>query len=187
MTIKCVDDNETWVKINYINSRRPDKIYLISDLGRLMEYDPKKEPKPFTMKVDKDEGLGRSDKDGYIEYSIGGKHFKVHRLVATYFIEDNLSSNLHVHHINGVPDDNRAVNLQWVTAQEHVAIEIGEGKRKPLNYYNPHKRKYSWKDICAMRFLHEGQGWSMNQIAGLYDMPYGSMKQILQYKSYKRP
>lgn len=187
MTIKCVDDNETWVRINYINSRRPDKIYLISDLGRLMEYDPQREPKPFTMKVDKDEGLGRSNRNGYIEYSIGGKMFKVHRLVATYFIEDNLYSNLHVHHINGIPGDNRAVNLQWVTAQEHVAIEMAEGKRKSILELSPHQRKYSWKDVCAMRFLHEGQGWSMNQIAGLYDMPYGSMKQILQYKSYKRP
>ena len=187
MTIKCIDSNETWVRIECVNKHRPDKIYLISDMGRLMEYDPQREPKPFTMKVDKANGLGRGNRDGYIEYSIGGTSFRVHRLVATYFIEDNLYSDLHVHHINGVPDDNRACNLQWVTAQEHLALEISEGKRKPLNHYNPHKRKYSWKDVCDMRFLYEGQGWSMNQIAGLYDMAYGSMKQILQYKSYKRP
>lgn len=187
MTIKCVDDNETWVKMNIINKKRPDKIYLISDLGRLMEYDPKKEPKPFTMKIDKVNGLGRSDKDGYVCYTIDRTEYKVHRLVATYFIEDNLSSNLHVHHINGIPDDNRAVNLQWVTPKEHVAIEVAEGKRKSILELSPHQRKYSWKDVCAMRFLHEGQGWSMNQLAGLYDIPIGTMQQILKYKSYKRP
>ena len=187
MNIKCVDDNETWVKMNIINKKRPNKIYLISDLGRIMEHDPQREAKPFVIKVDNNGGKGRYDKQGYREFLLNNKYYKVHRLVATYFIEDNLSSNLHVHHINGVPDDNRAVNLQWVTPKEHLAIETAEGKRLSIADYKPDQRQYSWKDVCDMRFLHEGQGWSISQLAGLYDMSKRSMGRILNYTYYKRP
>ena len=185
MTIKCIDNNETWAKMDIVNTSKPSKVYLVSDKGRVMEYNPKNVDSPFYLRVDTN--IGRFTKGGYRELRVSNKYYKVHRLVATYFIEDNLASKLHVHHINGVPDDNRACNLQWVTAKEHLAIEIGEGKKKPVYHYNYYQRRYKWKDICDMRFLHEGQGWSVSQLAGLYDMSIKAMRRILNHEYYKAP
>ena len=48
--------------------------------------------------------------------------FRVHRLVATAFCPNGPQE--HVNHINSIRDDNRAVNLEWCTAQENVAHAI---------------------------------------------------------------
>lgn len=54
------------------------------------------------------------------------KMFSVHRLVANAFIP-NLYNLPQVNHINGNKQDNRAKNLEWVTAKENMikAVKIG--------------------------------------------------------------
>lgn len=48
--------------------------------------------------------------------------FRVHRLVAAAFCPGGPQE--HVNHINSIRDDNRAVNLEWCTAQENVEHAI---------------------------------------------------------------
>lgn len=175
---------EHWKRLDIVNSKAPHKVYSISNIGRIMTYDPKHKINKYKINKELD---SKTYKEGYMEWSCDGKKYRVHRLVASYFIEDNLNSNLHVHHINGIPNDNRVENLEWISPTEHVRLEIELGKKKPVNHYNIHQRKYSWEMICYMRHLYEEVGWSMNQISGLFDTKYGTMKQILQYQSYKRP
>lgn len=63
------------------------------------------------------------DKDGYLKTALrrDGKRYyrRVHRLVAKTFLPNpnNLSQ---VNHINGIRDDNRVENLEWVSAKENV-------------------------------------------------------------------
>lgn len=174
---------EHWKRLDIVNSKAPHKIYSISSIGRIMTYDPEHKTNKHKVNIELD---SKTDRDGYTVWGCG-KQYKVHRLVASYFIKDNLSSNLHVHHINGIPNDNRVENLEWISPTEHVRLEIEQGKKEPINNYNIHQRRYSWEMICYMRHLYEEVGWSMNQISGLFNTKYGTMKQILQYKSYKRP
>lgn len=67
------------------------------------------------------------DDDGNLCY------FRVHRLIAMAFIgvPDN-ADNLLVHHKNGNKHDNRAENLEWITAKEHSREHNG----KELYCYN---------------------------------------------------
>lgn len=49
----------------------------------------------------------------------------IHRLVATHFI-DNPMKKPFINHINGVRDDNRIENLEWVNQRENIS----HGKKK---------------------------------------------------------
>lgn len=77
------------------------------------------------------------DNNGYKIITIKHKGYKLHRLVAIYFIE-NINNKPFVNHINGIKYDNRVENLEWVTLQENVihSIEANLRKTKRVIHYN---------------------------------------------------
>lgn len=60
------------------------------------------------------------------------KRFYIHRLVAQAFIRNSNSFTV-VDHINSVRDDNRAINLEWVTTAENnrraIKVKISNNKK----------------------------------------------------------
>jgi len=74
---------------------------------------------------------------GYLEVQLSykglTKHRKIHNLVATAFVE-GWREGLEVNHKNGVKTDNRAENLEWVTASENQrhASDVLLVKVKPV-------------------------------------------------------
>lgn len=57
----------------------------------------------------------------YVELSKGGeaKKYSVHRLVAIAFVPSS-KSKTQVNHIDGIKDNNKSDNLEWVTPQENI-------------------------------------------------------------------
>lgn len=93
-------------------------LYQISNMGRIKSL-PKicgvrssKEKIIRTFRNHSGYELATLCKDG------NQKHFQVHRLVATTFIPNN-DSKPQVDHINRIRNDNRVLNLRWVTNKEN--------------------------------------------------------------------
>lgn len=87
-----------------VHSNHPN--YVIYSDGRIWSDHSKRFLTPFT------------DKDGYLEVTLNKVRWKVHRLIATLFIENDAIKPM-INHKNGIKHDNRVENLEWVTATEN--------------------------------------------------------------------
>ena len=95
----------------------------------------------------------RLDKDGYpivhIRLNGKGKIWKVHRLVAEYFIE-NPNKYSEVDHINGFRNDNRVDNLRWCTSKQNANFELAR-EHKSISV----KKSYDkFRGLREKRALH---------------------------------
>lgn len=99
--------------------------YQVSSLGRIRSLNFKQTKKIKVMS-------GITDIRGYksIAFRPNGskskqKHYMIHRLVAKTFIP-NPENKPFVNHKNGIRDDNRRENLEWVTKSENETHKIYE-------------------------------------------------------------
>jgi hypothetical protein len=71
---------------------------------------------------------------GYKRVFIKYKSYLVHRLLAIQFI-DNPERKPFINHKNGIKDDNRLENLEWVTAKENTRHAWDNNLCKPVRYW----------------------------------------------------
>lgn len=89
-------------------------------------------------------GCTRSSDDGYIYINIKGKQYGAHR-IALLLAYGFYSDDLQVDHINHVRNDNRLVNLRFVTRSENQRNQSRHRKNTTGVtgvYYHKTKRKY---------------------------------------------
>jgi hypothetical protein len=67
---------------------------------------------------------GTSQPKNYVVISIDGKRIREHRFIMEQHLGRKLTSNDHVHHINGNERDNRIENLQVLSNSEHQKLEL---------------------------------------------------------------
>jgi len=149
--------------------------YAVTDDGRVWSYFSNKWLKPWTHKK------------GYIHVELQGKSFKVHRLVAMTFIQndDDLPQ---VNHINGNKSDNRACNLEWCDNSHNVKHAWDNGLMyvsESLNDWNKSRRRFINPEIQTIRAMKRSGNFTNSQIARCFKVTAGTIRQIVEGKTYK--
>lgn len=113
---------EVWKDIKGYKDR-----YQVSNLGRvkLKEYTYYDSLKRFNHKNSKILKIHK-DNNGYLMCDIDGKKIRVHRLVATYFV-DNPNNYNEVNHIDGNKSNAVYTNLEWVTHKQNYEHALKTG------------------------------------------------------------
>ena len=121
------------------------------------------------------------NRQGYMLVNIAGKTHLVHRLIAEMFVPNPFDKE-HVTHKNGVPSDNRAENLEWVTRQETTMSGMNpEAIKKGVDH---HAARFEPEDIVAIRARH-ARGETLASIAKWYDVTYQCISRIVKRQTWK--
>jgi DNA-binding transcriptional regulator YiaG len=127
-------------------------------------------------------------KRGY-EYTVlsidkNRKTVKIHRLVAEAFI-DNISNKPSVNHINGIKTDNKASNLEWVTASENTIHAFKYGLKKSIKAENSHLSKLNRITIEKIRNEYIKNKISQKKLATKYNISQAQISRIVNYTNWK--
>ena len=126
---------------------------------------------------------------GYIKvclYKNGkSKQFSVNVLVAKAFIP-NPKNKPETNHINGIKEDNRACNLEWVTKSENAihAHKIGLWKSPFKGGENHTQNKLSKGEVLQIRSIHEQGFANQTEIAKAFNVRANTINQIVNRKRW---
>lgn len=111
---------------------------------------------------------------GYRRVNFGPGPQLIHRLVATYFVE-NPDNKPDINHIDGNKLNNRADNLEWVTNAENRAHAVRNG----LQATGEKLSKLSREDVVKIRDL-AATGMTQKRIADRYSISQQSVSKIVR-------
>lgn len=98
----------------------------------------------------------KTDKDGYKQVSLSKegkqKSFQVHRLVMINFLPHPNANNLTINHENGQKDDNRLVNLTYMTQIQNMKHAVENGLMKTGE--NHHKATLTNEQVKYIRSVY---------------------------------
>ena len=159
-------------------------LYQVSNMGNVRSY-PKITKAGFPNKI-KGKVLKTTMGFSYLYVQLCKQNVKVlsnHILVAKVFCE-NPNNKPFVNHKNGIKTDNRATNLEWVTASENSqhAIMIG---LTPIGE-DKNNAKLKNDDVRAIRKEYDRKIGSVLKIAKKYGVKKDVIKDILRGKTYRR-
>ena len=127
-----MNSEENWKLVNEAGKLKTKGDYYISDKGNFYSTFSKRCIKP------------QKDHKGYYYVEIGRKKYKIHRLVAKYFLP-NPNNLPQVNHIDCDKSNNKVTNLEWVTNRENYehALKMGTFSKEFLEYAGNHDKIWS--------------------------------------------
>lgn len=168
-----MNTQEIWKPIdNFIG------LYEISDLGRVRSFH--KNSMSGSIKAP-------YHSNGYLQVNLykHGKltHASPHRLVALAFIP-NPDNKSDVNHKNGIRDDNRVSNLEWMTKSENHNHSYRELGRKAAAGESHGMRKLCAADVIKIRELYKGGAGSYRAIGKIYNVSEATIRHILSGETW---
>lgn len=164
-------------------------LYKSSNLGRIKSLDKKITNKNGQSKIQREIILKETNDRGYkiVTLTNNYKSYRTgcHRLVAKAFIE-NPENKPCVNHKNGIKDDNRIENLEWVTYSEneiHSIRVLGKTRKKGES---SSLSKLTEKNVLAIRRLHRiNPKYNRKLVAKKFNIHPNSLNDITSRKSWK--
>lgn len=123
--------------------------------------------------------IGSIAPNGYVKVSIDGKKYGVHQLVMKLFVGE--SKGLDVDHLNGIKNDNRLENLQYVTRQENIKRAWQNGLANAKYGKEMHTTKITDEVI---EFI-ENSNLTGKQLGQMFGINQGSVSRIKNNKQRK--
>lgn len=110
--------------------------------------------------------------------------FRIHRLVALYFIGKPPKNKQCVNHIDGNPTNNSVTNLEYCSPKENTrhAIETGLWKNKGIDHW---KSRLKEKDIKYIREIYKTGKVTQTYLAKKYKVTQTAICSIINKKLWK--
>lgn len=164
-----MENIELWKKVPYVLHTEA------SNLGRIRRINPKTGFISYPK--------GHYDKEGYLHVDVkkeDGKwrDFPIHRLIAFAWIPNPYNKEC-VNHKNTIRNDNRVVNLEWVTPKEncHHSYLYGKAKKVKEVPRNTVLTDFQVSQIDQLRTIY-----TVHQISLLFNIKYSTLKNIIRKK-----
>lgn len=193
--------NEIWKDIEEYEG-----LYQISSLGNVISldryvkrwcYKSNKNVNHFVRGVVK---KGWIKDNGYLAVKLHNdgsyKSFYIHRLVAKAFIH-NPNNKPQVNHKNGIKDDNRMVNLEWVNNSENLKHSYDKGIRSVSDSTRKkigksHQGELSSnsilekEDVIEIRKIAKRRGYryGLKELSNKYRVSRGTISDVVQRRTW---
>jgi hypothetical protein len=114
------------------------------------------------------------------------KQYRVHRLVAKAFLP-NENPNDQVNHIDGDKTNNTVINLEYVTCQENMkhAWETGLVNKDHTVGSRHHNALLNEQLVIEIRSLYAKGGYTQKELAEIYGVKFGTIKDVLTNRTWK--
>jgi hypothetical protein len=160
-------------------------MYEVSNLGRVRSLDHKVRSRWGCLRTVRGQVLNLQLYGRYLSVGLSKnsrlRYIRVHRLVATAFLE-NPENKPEVHHKKNPKTNNRVSNLEWLTKAEHDVVTMALSQH-PKGSKNS-CAKLTETQVIEMHQLR-AQGWLLRELAALFGTCAANVSNVLAGRRWK--